>query len=186
MVDHDEQLVDELLVLECQDGNVKAMDLLVARWQKRLWRYAYRLTGSVEGAWEVTQESWLGIVRGISRLNDPARFGAWAYRITTNKSRDWIARSAKTRKASGGYVSDGPETSEPHHGQVRDELQAMMSRLPEQSRTVLTLHYLEGFGVADIAAILRVPQGTVKSRLSKARNELKALWVQESESRRQP
>jgi len=186
MVDHDEQLADELLVLECQDGNVKAMDLLVVRWQQRLWRYAYRLTGSAEAAWEVTQESWLGIVRGISRLNDPARFGSWAYRIATNKARDWIARTSKARRASGNYVRHGPETSESKDRQTRDELQAIMGRLPEQSRTVLTLHYLEGFNVADIAAILRIPQGTVKSRLYKARNELKTLWVQESESGRQP
>ncbi len=50
MTDHNEQLVDELLVMECQDGSVKALDTLVRRWQKRLWRYALRLTGSSEAA----------------------------------------------------------------------------------------------------------------------------------------
>ena len=68
-----EQIVDEILVMDCQSGRSQALDMLVGRWQKRLWRYACRLTGDSEAAWEVTQESWLGIVRGIRRLNDPAR-----------------------------------------------------------------------------------------------------------------
>jgi RNA polymerase sigma-70 factor (ECF subfamily) len=87
-----EQVVDEILVMDCQSGRVKALEMLVSRWQKRLWRYAYHLTGDSEAAWDVTQESWLGIIRGISRLNDPAKFRAWAYQIVTNKASDWIRR----------------------------------------------------------------------------------------------
>ncbi len=74
MVDRREQIVDELLVMDAQNGRAKAMELLASRWQERLWRYAWRLTGDTEAAWDVTQEAWLGIVRGIMRLNDPARF----------------------------------------------------------------------------------------------------------------
>jgi RNA polymerase sigma-70 factor (ECF subfamily) len=184
MTDPQEQIVDELLVMECQDGSSKAMDLLVARWQKRLWRYACRLTGSVEAAWDVTQESWLAIVRGISRLNDPARFPSWAYRIVTNKARDWIAGAVKARRPPVGYLGDESEASRSDEAQTHDELQTIMSRLPEPSRVVLALYYLEGFAVGDIAAILHIPPGTVKSRLHTARNELRTLWIQESEQRR--
>ena len=66
-----ESVMDEILVLECQSGSVQALEALVSRWQKRLWRHAYCLTGDAEGAWDVTQESWLGIIRGIGRLGDP-------------------------------------------------------------------------------------------------------------------
>jgi len=52
-----EQLVDEILVMDCQSGSVKAMEMLVSRWQKRLWRYALNLTGDTEAAWDITQES---------------------------------------------------------------------------------------------------------------------------------
>ncbi|MFB0554210.1 MAG: RNA polymerase sigma factor, partial [Phycisphaerae bacterium] len=55
-----EQLVDEILVMDCQGGSVKALEILVSRWQKRLWRYAYNLTGDTEAAWDITQDSWLG------------------------------------------------------------------------------------------------------------------------------
>ena len=64
-----EQIVDEILVMDCQSGSVKAMEMLVSRWQKRLWQYAFRLIGDSEAAWDITQESWLAIIRGISRLS---------------------------------------------------------------------------------------------------------------------
>ena len=70
MAEHTEQLVDELLVMDAQSGQVRALEMLVSRWQRRLWWHAYNLTGSSDGAWDITQETWLGIVRGreIKRL----------------------------------------------------------------------------------------------------------------------
>lgn len=177
MSDHREQPVDELLVMDCQDGSRQAMELLVSRWQERLWRYALRLTGRPEAAWDVTQESWLAIVRGISRLNDPARFAPWAYRIVTNKANDWIRRSIETRRVPPDFEAQAGRSGEQEAAIVADDLQSVLPRLSNASRTVLTLHYLEGFGLADIAGILHVPQGTVKSRLHAARNELKTLWL---------
>jgi len=171
-----EQIVDEILVMDCQSGRSEALDLLVSRWQKRLWRYACRLTGDAEAAWEVTQESWLGIVRGIRRLNDPARFRPWAYRIVTNKANDWIKR--KVRRSASDLedpvdrpARDGQQTSE-----TSADLEAILGRLPERSRTVMTLYYLEELDVTEIAGILRVPAGTVKSRLHTARAEFKRQW----------
>jgi RNA polymerase sigma factor (sigma-70 family) len=181
MTEQNEQLIDELLVMECQDGNAKALEALVSRWQKRLWRYAYRLTGNAEAAWEVTQESWLGAIRGLPRLNDPARFRPWIYQIVTHKARDWMAANSKARRrraqAAAGEPAPGPQPNQ----ETADELQGMVARLPESARTVLTLYYLEGLPVAEIANVLGIPAGTVKSRLHAARNELKALWVQASE-----
>ena len=95
-----QQLVDEILVMDAQDGKARAMEMLVSRWQKRLWQYAYRLTGNAEGAWDVTQQSWLGIIKGLRKLHDPASFKAWAYRITTNKSINWIRKNNAVKKIS--------------------------------------------------------------------------------------
>jgi len=171
-----EQIVDEILVMDCQSGRSAALDLLVTRWQQRLWRYACRLTGDSEAAWEVTQESWLGIVRGIRRLNDPARFRPWAYRIVTHKANDWITR--KIRRGASALA----EPVEPHTAGNRQasetsaDLQVILGRLGARSRTVLTLYYLEELDLAEMARILRVPQGTVKSRLHTARAEFKQQW----------
>jgi RNA polymerase sigma-70 factor (ECF subfamily) len=179
MTDDEEQLVDEILVMDAQSGRVQAMEMLVARWQKRLWRYACRLTGDAEAAWDVTQEAWLGIVRGITRLGDPARFRPWAFRIVTNKTRDWIKKNSVPRQPPATPA----EKTGRQHGDTTDDLQQILTRLPERSRTVLTLYYLEEFSLSEVARILRVPKGTVKSRLHTARAEFKRLWQTGEETR---
>ncbi len=166
-----EQLADEILVMDCQSGRVKAMEMLVSRWQERLWRYANRLTGDSEAAWDITQDSWLGIIRGISRLNDPVRFRSWAYRIVTNKSRDWIKRNKAAKPTDIGQLDDHPRKEKKDTG-----IRELLERLDMKKRVVLSLYYFEQLSVPEIGAALRVPAGTVKSRLYNARNELKELW----------
>lgn len=175
MAEHTEQLVDELLVMDAQSGQVRALEKLVSRWQRRLWWHAYNLTGSSDGAWDITQETWLGIVRGLGRLHDPARFRAWAYRIATNKSNDWLRRNVHVPIPEPG--SDAPQqTNEQQSGETARDVREMIRRLPRQSRAVLTLYYLEQLSVPEISVALNIPNGTVKSRLHAARTEFKALW----------
>jgi RNA polymerase sigma-70 factor (ECF subfamily) len=181
MGDEAEQLADELLVMDCQSGRVEAMEALVSRWQKRLWSYARRLTGNPDAAWDVTQESWLGILRGIGRLRDPARFRPWVYRIVTRKADDWIAGSMKSRRRRTEMGHEEAEQTRQPDPEASDKLQRLMDKLPKESRTVLTLYYVEDLPIADVAVILDIPEGTVKSRLHTARNELKALWQREQE-----
>ncbi len=85
-----DRALDELLVLRCQDGDGGAMDELVRRWHGRLLRHAWHLTRREDAASDVTQDAWVGIVRGIRRLSDPAMFRVWAYRIVTHKCADWM------------------------------------------------------------------------------------------------
>ena len=178
MADYSEQLVDELLVMDAQSGRVKAMQMLVSRWQKRLWRYARRVTGDSEAAWDVTQETWLAIVRGITRLSDPARFRSWAFRIATNKANDWIRKNAYATRTP----KDPTAAARQQDSETTDDLHGILQRLPEKSRTVLTLYYLEEFALSDVARILRVPNGTVKSRLHTARAEFRKWWEQEDKT----
>ena len=79
------EIADELCVLACQDGDSRAFDRLVKRWQKPLWLHARRVTGRDDLAWDALQEAWLAIVRGLRRLSDPGRFEAWAHGIVRNK-----------------------------------------------------------------------------------------------------
>jgi RNA polymerase sigma-70 factor (ECF subfamily) len=171
-----EQLADEILVMDCQSGRVRAMEMLVSRWQERLWRYALRLVGDTEAAWDITQESWLGIIRGIRRLNDPARFRSWAYRIVTNKSRDWIRKTRATKQTDIGELDDRPHKEKKDTG-----LGELLEKLDMKKKVVLSLYYFEQLSVPEIGAALRIPNGTVKSRLYNARNELKELWQEQCE-----
>ncbi|MBN2132114.1 MAG: sigma-70 family RNA polymerase sigma factor, partial [Sedimentisphaerales bacterium] len=94
-----------------------------------------------------------------------------AFRIATNKANDWIRKNAYDPRPA-----PDPPAARPEDTETTDELHTILRRLPEKSRTVLTLYYLEEFALADVARILRIPRGTVKSRLHTARAEFKELW----------
>jgi len=166
-----EQLVDEILVMDCQSGRVKALEMLVSRWQKRLWHYAFNLTGDSEAAWEITQESWLGIIRGLRKLHDPANFKAWAYRITTNKSIDWKRKNKAVRHIRIEEIQEHQRNEKKDTG-----LKELLQKLDVRKRAVISLYYFEQLSVPEVSAALKIPKGTVKSRLSKARKELKELY----------
>ena len=89
------QIYDELLVIKCQPGEKDAFDELVERWQKRLWHYACRITGSESAAWDIVQETWFAIVKGLSKLKDTAVFPQWAFRIVNNKCTDWLRKQQR-------------------------------------------------------------------------------------------
>jgi RNA polymerase sigma-70 factor (ECF subfamily) len=168
-------ILDELLVLRAQGGDDQAFAALVRRWQPRLWRHAWRLSGRADAASDIVQEAWLAIVRGLRRLDDPARFASWAYRIVSHKSRDWIRRQQRRRRLDEAARNEARtgETGGDHA--MRDGVVDAIDRLPDPSRAILALHYLEGRRIAEIATILDVPPGTVKSRLHHARHQLKQL-----------
>jgi RNA polymerase sigma-70 factor (ECF subfamily) len=167
---------DQLLVMDAQDGDVNAMEKLVSRWQKRLWQHAYRLAGDAEAAWDIMQQSWLGIIKGLRKLNDPANFKAWAYKITTNKSIDWIRNNEAAK-----HISIEEVQSHQHSEKKDIGIKELLERLDIRKRAVLYLYYFERLSVSEISIALKIPDGTVKSRLANARKELKELWQQHFE-----
>ncbi len=162
---------DQLLVMDAQDGSSEAMEKLVRRWQERLWKYAYRLTCDNQAAWDVTQQSWIGIIKGLRKLNDPANFKPWAYRITTNKAANWIKIKSKERKLSFDDIDEREQKANKEIG-----IKELLNKLDIKKRVVLEMYYFEELSVSQISTALRIPKGTVKSRLANARNELKIIW----------
>ena len=162
---------DQILVMDAQEGNTNAMQKLVSRWQKRLWQHALRLTCDNQAAWDVTQQTWLDIIKGLRKLHDPANFRAWAYRITTNKSIDWI-RKTKTDKHVGMEQIQNHQCQEKKDNGVHE----LLEKLDMRKKVVLCLYYFEQLTVPEISTALKIPSGTVKSRLHSARKELKELW----------
>lgn len=183
---HASDIHDEWLVVRSQAGEETALRELVARWRHRLYRHARRLTGRADAAEDATQEAWLAIVRGLRRLDDAARFGPWAYAIVTNKCRDWVRKQSRRRAGGLGdaatvEAAHAPQRHDGHDGgrgegddQTR-ALRAAMRDLSPTHRAALALHYLDGMNIAEIAAALGVPPGTVKSRLHHAREKLRAI-----------
>jgi RNA polymerase sigma-70 factor (ECF subfamily) len=146
-------------------------------------QHARRLTGDRDAAAEVVQESCLAIVRGLGRLEDPATLESWVGRIVANKAADWIRRRQRQRHLERSVSVELGEARRAHHRAglwaeppetIRLVRQAVHA-LPPGLRAVVGLHYGQGRSVAEAAGILRIPLGTVKSRLHNARQRLKAF-----------
>ena len=181
-----EEVLTELLVLRSQDGDVAAWRQLVGLWQERLYFHARRLTGENEAARDVAQESWLAMVRGIKKLDDPARFRAWAFRIVSNKAADWTRRQVRRRKMLEVARDEAAreELQPPSSGTDHvDYVRAAIARLSADQRSLISMFYQDGLELSEIASILKIPVGTVKSRLYSARQELKPLLKEFEEQR---
>lgn len=170
--------LDEYLVSLSQAGSIEALDGLARRWTPRLLRYASRMLGgsgdSAEAARDVVQDTWIGAIRGLRGLRDPARFPAWIYGIATRKCADAIRANTRRRRFDTRAAADGGgrEMASPTPEQEID-LAAATRGLPPIHRAAVHLFYREDLSVEEIASVLGVPVGTVKSRLHHAREALK-------------
>jgi RNA polymerase sigma-70 factor (ECF subfamily) len=168
---------DELLAVRCQLGEPEAFDELVARWHVPLWTYARRITGSDDAAADAVQDAWLRALRGLPRLREPARIRAWLFGIARRVLMDRL----RAQYAAPTVVDLDPEeihaALEPAPAGDADEqsaaLQAGLDRLPVLERETLVLFYLRELSLAEIAAVLGIPEGTVKSRLFRSRKLLR-------------
>lgn len=169
-------ILTELLVLQAQSGSRRAMNQLVELWTPKLARRAYRLTQDHEGVQEVIQETWIGIARGIARLRDPSRFGAWALRIVHNQSADWIRERAQERRHTLQTKEHGSQSdaTDPHSTEETELIRIAVSTLDPKLREVVYLFYMDQCTIEQIAIVLNIPQGTAKTRLARARSVLKS------------
>lgn len=142
-----------------------AFDKLVAHFSPRLFAHAFRLLGHREEAKDAVQEAWVEITRGLPKLRDDAAFMAWAYRITSRRCARQIDRNVKARAVG----TDMPEAVFEDARSVR----AAIDRLKPVQAATIRLFYIEEMSLREVALAMDVPVGTVKSRLSQARNELK-------------
>ncbi len=160
---------EELLVMQCQAGDKKAFELLFKRWNKKLLAFSTKYTHDVEAAKDVMQDCWVVIFNRIGDLQQPAQFGAWAYRITYNKTIDFLKKTRRQQDADHNQEVDLESDDEAIN---TDKLLAV---LPNEQKVILTLFYLEQLAIKDIANILQLPEGTVKSKLFYAREKLKNI-----------
>jgi len=177
MNDQTERALDGYLIALIQGGSPEAFDRLARRWTPKLVRYATRVLGRPEAARDVVQDTWIAVIRGVKRLDDVAQFPAWLYSITHRKCVDAIRVAQRRRRllasvehesviaAAGNQRCPGPGES--------SDLATAIARLSQEQRDVVHLFYGEDMSIVDIASILAVPAGTVKSRLHHARESLK-------------
>ena len=174
-----ERAFDAYLVAAARLGERTALQRLAVRWQPKLLGHAYRLSGGdAELAADATQDAWVEIVRSISRLDDADAFPAWALRIVGRRCARVIRSRQRRRRARAGLAREpGPTATRGAESRADTEqnaLQAAMAGLSGAHRAVIGLFYLEDMSIAEIAAALEVPPGTVKTRLLHARRKLRS------------
>lgn len=168
-----EQIFDELLIIRCQERDEEAISLLWNRWHPRILKWSFDFLKNDDLASEIAQESWISIFKGIGKLKDPALFRFWAYKIVQRRSADYIRRVQRERELTTEleYEYKGADESS-SHSEVELMLRAI-KELPPMQQEMLRLFYLEKFSVKEIAIMISLPEGTIKSRLFHSRQQLK-------------
>ena len=165
---------DEWLVVRCQLGERAGFDALIERWYDPIWKYARRVTGDEEAAADAAQDIWVRVLRGLGRLRDGSRLRPWLFSIARHVLMDRLRDQYGAPQTTD---LDGAETSATEVPDDREDdlaaMEAELGRLPVADREVLTLFYLRELSLVQVAELLEVPVGTVKSRLFRARRALR-------------
>jgi RNA polymerase sigma-70 factor, ECF subfamily len=176
----DDRIWGELLVLRAQSGDREALEALLRSVQTPLFSHIRRMVGN-EGAEDTLQDALIEMCVHIRALREPQFFRAWAYRISTRAALAYIRRNRlwQERRAEKVEIEE-IAMSEDVNSQLLDrEIQGMLSDLSPPVRAVLSLHYLENLTIAEVAAILKISAGTVKSRLAYGLNKVRKLTGKE-------
>ena len=167
---------DETLVRRHLGGEAGAFAQLVERHERRMYNVALRMVGRPEDAQDATQDAFLTALRKLDQFRGEAAFSTWLHRVTVNACYDLLrkrARSPMLHVVGTGEDAPQPEAPPtPDHAEgvaVRADVEGALAEIPMDFRTVVVLHDLQDLAYEEIAAILGVPVGTVKSRLHRGR-----------------
>ncbi len=166
------EVEDRDLIAKARRGNVDAHNVLVSRWEKRVYNYLLRLVRNREDALDLTQDAFLKAFQNLKKLDDPDRFPAWLFRIAHNEAYSMLRRNRP----------EGEMTIEPRIGEASSRMfpaelalavDSALNRLSGDQREAVVLKVYQGFKFDEMAEILGCPVSTVKSRLYTALDLLK-------------
>ena len=180
--------VDQQLVVRAQQGDKRAYELLVLKYQRKLSRLLSRLVRDPAEVEDVTQEAFIKAYRALPSFRGDSAFYTWLYRIAINTAKNYLVAMGRRAPTSTGFDHEEAENFE-DADQLRDantpegELQGKeiaaavnraMDALPEDLRTAITLREIEGLSYEEIASVMNCPIGTVRSRIFRAREAIAA------------
>ncbi len=186
---------ERILIERCKNNEEGAWDELVSRFEKRVFNFAYRITGRYDEAEDIAQEAFIRVFNSIQTFRGDAVFTTWIYRIITNVYLDERKRSKSHRQISlddnieleensvaRQFEDEGPKPADIVENKERDSaVQRAINSLPDHQKIIVTLYHIQDLSYEEIAEILRHPIGTVKSRLNRARLALKEKLETEPE-----
>jgi RNA polymerase sigma-70 factor (ECF subfamily) len=169
---------DADLIRQAARGNVEAYNLLVSRWEKRVYNYLLRITGNREDSLDLTQDVFLKAYQNLGKLDNPERFAPWLYRIAHNEAYSMFRKRRPESdvedlepEATGGGITVGGSAVFPI--ELSLAVASALERLSADQREAVVLKIYQGFKFEEMAEILSCPVSTVKSRLYSALELLK-------------
>ncbi len=168
---------DTDLIQRTQKGDVEAYNLLVSRWEKRVFNYLLRMAGNPEDALDLSQDVFLKAYQNIRKLEDPARFGPWLYRIAHNEAYSLFRKrrpeTALPESPQGDINPLERQAAPAFPLEMTLAVTAALDRLTADQREAVVLKIYQGFKFEEMAEILSCPVSTIKSRLYTALELLK-------------
>ena len=181
---------DLAFVTLCQEGDVDAFEHVVRRHQKRMLNIAYRIIGNYDEACETVQDAFVAAYKNIRSFKREAKFSTWLYAICINLSRNRLKQLKRRRYREGRSIDDpivtpdgeipgDPPSHEPtpldrlEARDIQRQVRGCVNALDAEFKEVLVLRDMQGFCYEEISAMLKLPAGTVKSRLFRARAGVK-------------
>ena len=172
-------LDDARLTKAAQAGDRRALEQLLRRHHNQIHAICRRLAGNDADGQDATQEALIAIVRGLPRFGGKAKFSTWAYRVATNAALDELRRRSRrpvpTAAEPDDRLAGAPSVDDPAAVAGRLDLDAALAQLPEVFRAPVVLRDVAGCDYAEIGQILRIPPGTVRSRIARGRTRLAEL-----------
>jgi RNA polymerase sigma-70 factor (ECF subfamily) len=169
---------DADLIRQATRGNVESFNLLVSRWEKRVYNYLLRITANREDALDLTQDAFLKAYQNLRKLDDPGRFAPWLYRIAHNEAYSMF-RKRKPETDVDALPPEATETKITVGGssvfpiELSLAVSSALGRLSVDQREAVVLKVYQGFKFEEMAEILSCPVSTIKSRLYTALELLK-------------
>ena len=166
------EVEDRDLIAKARRGHVDAYNVLVSRWEKRVFNYLLRLVRHREDALDLSQDVFLKAYQNLKKLEDPAKFPGWLFRIAHNEAYSQLRRN----RPEGELVAEpksGEASSRMFPMELNLAVHSALDRLSEEQREAVLLKVFQGFKFEEMAGILACPVSTVKSRLYTALDLLK-------------
>jgi RNA polymerase sigma-70 factor (ECF subfamily) len=164
------------LLARSRAGDLHAFEALVRLYQNRIYNLAYRITGNHEDASDAAQDAFVRAFQALARFREDAAFSTWLYRIATNAALDLVRRRPTMPPVEVSVHHPAPDDPEREAArrEVGRRLQAALANIPVEFRAAVVLCDLQGLSYEAIARVLGVPIGTVRSRISRGREALRA------------
>ncbi len=175
-----DRIDDNILVRRCLEGDKKAFEEIVDRYQKTVFNTAFRILNDYEDAADVSQSAFIRVYENLEKFSARYKFFSWLYKITVNESLNFLKQRKQIGGSTAEEVADAKTPEDLYKdAELSESIQQALMQIGLDYRLVIVLRYFQDLSYNEISYVLDTPEKTVKSRLFTARNLLKNIMSEE-------